>query len=196
MNCGFFIMRMLISMTKSILCESVRAWTYLISGSFKCWSIQVHIQLPPANDCSSSTHHVDPMNVLIPESLTEWASSRRTHPTTAPPAFLDTTTSRVHSSTNTKRNSIHSSGCNRQSLLRMTKVAIHSSSFGYFPSMESGFAQGVLCFHYTPGEIESSSDSDAESSSQSSSQATTRAMTAPPLRRQRSMLSQAMAPLQ
>lgn len=62
--------------------------------------------------------------------------------------------------------------------------------------MESGFAQGVLCFHYTPGEIESSSDSDAESSSQSSSQATTRAMTAPPLRRQRSMLSQAMAPLQ
>ncbi|CDH57458.1 predicted protein [Lichtheimia corymbifera JMRC:FSU:9682] len=35
-----------------------------------CCPIQV--QLPPANDCPASTHHVNPTTVLILLSLTEW----------------------------------------------------------------------------------------------------------------------------
>ena len=116
MKRGFFIKTKLISMSKSILCASLRcdrgnlnvmdqlqcscicmslsdsstqfdfqlfhSLLIVFSPNPNCYPIQV--QLPSANDCAASTHHVNPAAILILLSLTEWqlhgACTPRQHP--------------------------------------------------------------------------------------------------------------------
>ncbi|CDH58354.1 predicted protein [Lichtheimia corymbifera JMRC:FSU:9682] len=91
MKHGFFINTKLISMTKSILCESFRFERVSTSTLslfpfpppiLNCCPIQ--LQLQPANNRPASTHHVNPTTALILLSLTEWqvhgVCSPRQHP--------------------------------------------------------------------------------------------------------------------